>query len=399
MKKIENRVVIVVRETRLAKVLAAQNTVSQAKFYINRLGGDFDEYEAEHRRYQASVRKTRQTLDAIANIQMLDRQYLPNFIFAPGDIVLAVGQDGLVANILKYLNGQPLVGVNPDPERWDGVLLPFRPENAARIVEETAGGRRRLEEVTMASAKVQNGQELLAVNDFFIGQRGHASARYVIKYGGVKEPQSSSGVIVSTGLGSTGWMKSILAGANRISASVIGRPYGASTESESLSVEDEDYRREKRLKKRARRSRAAAEEDTDRLLSAEEPSVNMMYLAAAEEAPALPLRAAMKESSLRSRKMAVKAKKSFGPSELSSVVGKWSSRELLFAVREPFPSKTTGTNMVFGKITPGETLRIESLMGENGIIFSDGIESDFISFNSGTEALISIAKKKGLMVV
>ncbi|MDR2069502.1 MAG: sugar kinase, partial [Spirochaetaceae bacterium] len=93
------------------------------------------------------------------------------------------------------------------------------------------------------------------------------------------------------------------------------------------------------------------------------------------------------------------AKKNFGPSELASVVGKWSSRELLFAVREPFPSKTTGTNMVFGKITPGETLRIESLMGENGVIFSDGIESDFIAFNSGTEARITIAEKKGRMVV
>lgn len=391
MKKIENRVVIVVRETRLAKVLAAQNTVSQAKFYINRLGGDFDEYEAEHRRYQASVQKTRQDLDALANTQVLDRQYLPNFIFAPGDIVLAVGQDGLVANILKYLDGQPLVGVNPDPGRWDGVLLPFRPENAARIVEETAAGKRRFEEVTMASAKVQNGQELLAVNDFFIGQKGHSSARYIIKYGGVKEPQSSSGIIVSTGLGSTGWMKSILAGANRISASVIGRPYGSSTESENLSVEDEDYGRE-RLEKRTRRSRAMAEEGIDQSSCMERFLAGNMYLSV--EAPALPLKALS-----GSRKRAVKAKKSFGPSELSQVVGKWSSRELLFAVREPFPSKTTGTNMVFGKITPGETLRIESLMGENGVIFSDGIESDFIAFNSGTEARITIAEKKGRMVV
>jgi NAD kinase len=391
MKKIENRVVIVVRETRLAKVLAAQNTVSQAKFYINRLGGDFDEYEAEHRRYRASVQKTRQDLDALANTQVLDRQYLPNFIFAPGDIVLAVGQDGLVANILKYLDGQPLVGVNPDPGRWDGVLLPFKPENAARIVEETAAGKRRFEEVTMASAKVQNGQELLAVNDFFIGQKGHSSARYIIKYGGVKEPQSSSGIIVSTGLGSTGWMKSILAGANRISASVIGRPYGSSTESENLSVEDEDYGRE-RLEKRTRRSRAMAEEGIDQSSCMERFLAGNMYLSV--EAPALPLKALS-----GSRKRAVKAKKSFGPSELSQVVGKWSSRELLFAVREPFPSKTTGTNMVFGKITPGETLRIESLMGENGVIFSDGIESDFIAFNSGTEARITIAEKKGRMVV
>ena len=34
------------------------------------------------------------------------------------DIVVVVGQDGLVANTLKYLQGQPVIAVNPD--RSDG---------------------------------------------------------------------------------------------------------------------------------------------------------------------------------------------------------------------------------------------------------------------------------------
>jgi NAD kinase len=323
MKKFENRIVIITRATRLEKVLEAQNTVSQAKFYINQLGGDFDEYQEEHSRYQTSLNFVRQGLDSLGNIQLLNRNYLPNFIFAPDDIVVAVGQDGLVANTLKYLNGQPLIGINPDPERWDGVLLPFIPRDAARITEETIGRRRKLEAVSMAKVRVQNGQELLAVNDFFIGQKTHISARYVIKFAGLRENQSSSGIIVSTGLGSTGWMKSIIAGASRINESIIGRPYGAAQESSGLTGED----------------------------------------------------------------MALEA------------VGKRASRELLFAVREPFPSKITGTNLVFGKITEDEPLRIESLMGENGVIFSDGMESDFIAFNSGTEAVITLAGECGLLVV
>jgi hypothetical protein len=98
------------------------------------------------------------------------------------------------------------------------------------------------------------------------------------------------------------------------------------------------------------------------------------------------------------RKLANK-KKTFGPSELSKVVGKWSSTELIFAVREPFPSKSTGTNIVFGTISPNEPLKIESLMGENGVIFSDGIENDYIAFNSGAEAVIGLADKRGRMVV
>jgi hypothetical protein len=80
-------------------------------------------------------------------------------------------------------------------------------------------------------------------------------------------------------------------------------------------------------------------------------------------------------------------------------VGKWDSKELLFAVREPFPSKTTGTNLVFGTITEDNPLSVESLMGDDGVIFSDGIEADYIRFNSGTEVRITLADKKGIMVL
>jgi len=112
MKKFENRIVVITRETRLEKVLATQNTVSQMKFYINSLGGDFDEYKEEHDQYGGSVQKARKGLEELGNIQLLDRKFLPNFIFAPGDIVVVIGQDGLVANTLKYLDGQPVIGAD-----------------------------------------------------------------------------------------------------------------------------------------------------------------------------------------------------------------------------------------------------------------------------------------------
>ena len=38
-------------------------------------------------------------------------------------------------------------------------------------------------------------------------------------------------------------------------------------------------------------------------------------------------------------------------------------------------------------------------MAENGVIFSDGIEKDFLEFNSGTQAVIGIAERKGVLVV
>jgi hypothetical protein len=68
-------------------------------------------------------------------------------------------------------------------------------------------------------------------------------------------------------------------------------------------------------------------------------------------------------------------------------------------VREPFPSRTTRASLVFGKITLETPLKITSHMAKNGVIFSDGIESDFLEFNSGSTAVVTIAEKKGLLVV
>jgi hypothetical protein len=72
---------------------------------------------------------------------------------------------------------------------------------------------------------------------------------------------------------------------------------------------------------------------------------------------------------------------------------------LCFTVREPFPSKTTGISMVFGRVTVEKPLMIESHMPERGVIFSDGIEADFIEFNVGSKVTIAVADRHGVLVV
>ena len=124
-----------------------------------------------------------------------------------------------MANTLKYLDGQPLIGVNPDPKRWDGQLLPFTVRDLDKVVREVLRRRRPTKAVTMAKATLNTGLTLHAVNDFFVGARTHISARYRIQLGKAVENHSSSGVIVSTGLGSTGWLKSLLTGAAAVTQS------------------------------------------------------------------------------------------------------------------------------------------------------------------------------------
>ena len=307
----DRKIVLVTRKTRLEDLIAKYLTAAQARFYVEHLGADFTDYQREHDVYQEQQHAVLEVLENWGRYQVIERGFLPSFIFGPSDIVVALGQDGVVANTMKYLDGHPLIGLNPDARRYDGILLPFGPRDLPALLPDVAADRRPFKAVTMARASLANGQTLHAVNDLFIGARSHTSAIYEIAAGEQKERQSSSGLIVATGLGSTAWFKSIVTGSVAI-AGAFGR----------------------------------------------DQTVVVPYL----------------------------------PQP-------WDSDELRFAVREPFPTKTSQVSLVYGHLKRSQTLKVRSLMPENGVIFSDGIESDRLDFDSGTEAQISIADRQGRLIV
>ena len=209
----DRKLILVTQPTRLEELIYRYNTQGQVKFYLEHHGADYADYLREHQAYHTALQTVRQAMEGLGRIQMLERRFVSRFLFGPEDLVVCVGRDGLIANVMKYLQGQPLIGVNPEPARWDGVLLPFSPRDMATLLPEALRGTRKSRSVTLAKAELSDGQYLYGVNDIFIGRRTHVSARYTLQMGGQRENQSSSGIIVSTGLGSTGWLKSVVAGA------------------------------------------------------------------------------------------------------------------------------------------------------------------------------------------
>src|SRR5512139_3486449 len=153
----ENKIVLVTRPTRLAELVVRFNTVSQARFYVEHQGADFRDYLREDETYHHALVEAQAVLAKIGRVQVIDRRYLPNFVFGPEDTVVTLGQDGLVANTIKYLQGQPVVGVNPDPARWDGKLLPFKVGDLTKVVPEVFRRQRPTRLITMAKASLNNG--------------------------------------------------------------------------------------------------------------------------------------------------------------------------------------------------------------------------------------------------
>lgn len=224
------KLVLVTRKTRLQGLIERFNTRAQAKFYLEHAGLDFEDYADEDDVYREAIDELEKQLDLGLPVQRLDRSLLSTYHFGPSDLVIAAGQDGLVANTAKYIGAQPLLGVNPDPNRFDGQLLPFEVDDVRVAVTRTIEGKMPLAEVTLARAQTSDGQTLLAFNELFIGETTHQSAHYRLwtsspakKKAPPAERQSSSGVIVSTGAGSTGWLSSVRNMAERVGAFFGGR--------------------------------------------------------------------------------------------------------------------------------------------------------------------------------
>lgn len=203
------RVVVVTRETEYELLLARHATLGQAAFFLESRGQSIDEVRRNHDIFEGALKTVLQSVPVEWRVSRVLRGDLNRFLFEPGDTVVAVGQDGLVANVAKYLDGQVVIGINPDRSRNEGVLVPHPPEAAADLVVPAAEGRAPTLSRTMAEVKIDNGRRLLALNEIFLGARSHQSARYRLEFGENLERQSSSGIIVTTGTGATGWAKSI----------------------------------------------------------------------------------------------------------------------------------------------------------------------------------------------
>jgi NAD kinase len=203
------RVVVVTRTTEYQSLVAHHGTSEQARFWLASRGRSLDEALEPHHRQEAALAMLSAAIPPRWRRAGIDRADLSRFVFGPEDVVVVVGQDGLVANVAKYLHRQPVIGLNPDPRRYDGVLVPHAPERAAELLAAVGAGRAHLQERRMAEASLDDGQRLLALNEVFLGHRTHQSARYQIRHAGREEAHSSSGVIVATGTGATGWVRSI----------------------------------------------------------------------------------------------------------------------------------------------------------------------------------------------
>ncbi|HHI79596.1 MAG TPA: hypothetical protein ENK02_06415 [Planctomycetes bacterium] len=204
------RIVIASRPSEWEQLLLQHGTAGQARFFLEERGIDPEPLVERDRILAKAISQVEQWVPTEWRRAWIRREEFATFLFEPEDIVVAVGQDGLVANLAKYLEGQALIGINPLDQEGSGPLTRVPIEGFGEILPQVVSGQAPIEERTMVHAHLDDGQSLVALNEIFVGHKSHQSARYILEDGrGNRQFQSSSGLIVSSGTGATGWASSI----------------------------------------------------------------------------------------------------------------------------------------------------------------------------------------------
>lgn len=143
-------------------------------------------------------------------IETVERDKCTRESMKPFDIILAYGGDNHFQYIAHRLTSQIILGVNSDPDRSDGALTSIAINELELYKERILNKKFSIEEWTRLKVQT-NGTiiEDLAISEVFIGEEKRFNmSRHILELNGQKEEQKGSGLIVSTGTGSTGWYNS-----------------------------------------------------------------------------------------------------------------------------------------------------------------------------------------------
>ncbi len=171
---------------------------------------DLQEVRAGHDTHYASLDHVRKVL-MDHGIEFC-RSYMPYSEYADfrgKDLVICVGGDGTVLNSAQYMtDSTPMLTVRSD-KRSVGTLCEIDAKNFEEALDRILADKFTTEQWTRAEGRLKD-KHLLALNEIYVGIRHSPSmARYELTFGGMTESQMSSGIVISTGTGSTAWYGNI----------------------------------------------------------------------------------------------------------------------------------------------------------------------------------------------
>ena len=169
------------------------------------------------------------------------RVHLTNQLCKNKDLVIVVGGDGTFLRAAHHTDDTPIFAVSSDVMYNEAFYAQAAPKDFVKKFKLLLAGKFRIKKLPRLEGKI-NGKKmpLAAINEIFVGSsHPYHTSRYELKVRGRKEFQKSSGVLITTHTGSTGWAKSAAKGKLKIAKKgfgyVVREPYiGRLTKSKLL---------------------------------------------------------------------------------------------------------------------------------------------------------------------
>lgn len=160
--------------------------------------------EKIHEKHMKAVRKVQRYLKKNGlNYKSESRHQLSRFHDI--DLIITLGGDGTFLRTAHYIDNQLILPINSDPEQSVGALCSATIDQFTQKMDEVLKGNYKIKKLPSIVIKI-NGHTLPvhAVNDvLFTNNSPAATSRYFIKMGRTIEEHKSSGVWISTAIGST----------------------------------------------------------------------------------------------------------------------------------------------------------------------------------------------------
>ncbi|MFO0415839.1 MAG: hypothetical protein ACK5Y6_00990 [Pseudomonadota bacterium] len=160
-----------------------------------------------HERQLQAIASCQRELESeqIVHIEQLEERLATGSVKA----IVALGGDDFLKLVSQHIEDLPVLGVNSDPATSTGVLLSTSIEKLPEAIQALETDSYKIERWTRVELTIDGTSCGRALNDVVLGKRDfrHMS-RHELEVHGEKTQQRSSGILISTGAGSTGWFSS-----------------------------------------------------------------------------------------------------------------------------------------------------------------------------------------------
>ncbi|MBI3394779.1 MAG: NAD+ kinase [Spirochaetia bacterium] len=215
------RAVLAVKRSKWERDLVRYGSRDMVKRLYETQNHNFQRVYDSHKRQESGLERIR---TAVPEWPLVFREDLDHIDLSGMDCIVSFGGDNHFVFVSHISRDLPVLGINSDPSTSLGALLYFTtdsfvekisPGNVKLVAEQWTRIEGRIEYADGRRTTVGPATSEISIRSSF----SDAISRYVVRAGeGAWEEQKSSGMLLSTGAGSTGWFRNAVPWENYDSA-------------------------------------------------------------------------------------------------------------------------------------------------------------------------------------